>query len=187
MQNLQNSILILVVQLSFLSTILLGEIKKRKFLPKALFIAFSYLFLAIFLFNYPTFHTFIFNDYPIFAKIRILTILFFGSFQILSIRDSILLIIVSLLFGINIELVLRKLKFLKSKGSLHIAFGAGIVSFVAVGCAACGLSFGSIIGLAWILAMLPFHGLELYVLSIVILLVSLFYNINAYVKACNLS
>ena len=121
------------------------------------------------------------------AKLRILTILFFGSFQMLAIRDTILLIIISLLFGVIIELVLRKLKFLKNKGSLHIAFGARIISFVAVGCAACGLSFGSIIGLAWVLTLLPFHGLELYVLSIVILLVSIFYNVHAYVKACNLS
>lgn len=174
------------MQPSFLLTILLREIKKRKFLPKALFFAFSYLLLAIFLFNYPTFHTFLFNDYAIFAKIRILTILFFGSFQALSIKNSLLLIIVSILFGINIELVLRKLKFLKSQGSLHRAFGAGIVSFVAVGCAACGLSFGSIIGLAWILAMLPFHGLELYIFSIVVLLASLFYNVHTLIKVCKI-
>lgn len=104
----------------------------------------------------------------------------------MGIRDSILIGIISFLFGINLELVLRKLKFLKKRGGLHITFGAGFLSLVAAGCASCGLSFASVLGIATMVSLLPFHGLELYILSIVILSVSLFLNLQTLVTVCKL-
>jgi hypothetical protein len=101
-------------------------------------------------------------------------------------RDSILLIIIALLFGVNLELVLRKLKFLKNQGNLHITIGAGLVSLISAGCASCGLSFASVIGVAGIVSLLPFHGLLLYLLSIAILLASLLYNLQTLVKVCDI-
>ena len=109
-----------------------------------------------------------------------------GSFSILGLRDTILIIVTSFLFGVNLELVLRKLKFLKKSGGLHITFGAGLLSLVAAGCASCGLSFASVLGVATIVGLLPLHGLELYLLSIIILIVSLHLNLQTLVKVCKL-
>lgn len=109
-----------------------------------------------------------------------------GSFQALDIRDTTLLVIVSILFGLNTELVLRKIKFLASYGSLHVTFGTGLIALAATGCASCGLSLVSLVGLGGALAALPFHGLELYFVSIFILFASLWYNLNSLVKACKI-
>lgn len=126
------------------------------------------------------------SEYSLVAKGRIITIIVFGSFQAISERDVLLLLISAVLFGLNIELVLRKIKFLASAGSLHLTFGAGIVTLVATGCASCGLSLASVVGLSAAIAILPFHGLELYFIAILILLVSLFYNLHTLVKVCKI-
>lgn len=138
------------------------------------------------LINYRSYLSFIEADYDLLGKSKVLFLIFTGSFQAISSRDVLLLIITSLLFGINVELVLRKAKFLASIGGLHVAFGTGIVSLVATGCASCGLSIASIVGLSAALAALPFGGLELYFASIIILVVSLFYNLHSLVKVCKI-
>lgn len=147
---------------------------------------FVYAALSILLVNYKSFISFGRSEYDLFPKLKILLLIFFGSFQALSTRDTILLLTTALLFGINIELVFRKLKFLASYGNLHVTIGTGLISIAATGCASCGLSLASIVGLGGVLALLPFHGLELYILSIIVLTVSLFYNLQTLVKVCKI-
>ena len=118
-------------------------------------------------------------DYDFLGKVKVLLYIFLGSLYALSIRDAIL-------FGANVELVLRKIKFLASYGSLHITLGTGLITLAATGCASCGLSLASVVGLGGVLALLPFQGVELYVASILILLASLFYNLHTLVKVCNI-
>jgi len=98
--------------------------------------------------------------------------------------DLILLSMSGFLFGLNLTIVLRKLNFLRKQGGLKLTLGAGIVSIVATGCASCGLSVVSLIGLGSVVGLLPFRGTELYFLGIIILVVSLFYNLHAYSIAC---
>lgn len=172
--------------LLFLLTVLFQESKKRKFVAKALLAAFVYLALSIILVNYKSFISFGRSEYDLLPKLKILLLIFFGSFQALSTRDTILLLTTAILFGVNIELVFRKMKFLAAYGNLHVTIGTGLITIAATGCASCGLSIASLVGLGGVLALLPFHGLELYVVSIIILTVSLLYNIRTLVKVCNI-
>lgn len=173
-------------QLLFLLGILAIEIRQRNFLLKSLVIGLFYFIAALILFDYRTYESILSQNYSFAVKLNITSLLFMGSFSILGLRDTILIIVTSFLFGVNLELVLRKLKFLKKSGGLHITFGAGLLSLVAAGCASCGLSFASVLGVATIVGLLPLHGLELYLLSIIILIVSLHLNLQTLVKVCKL-
>lgn len=173
-------------RLIFLLQVLASEIKQHNFLIKSLFFGALYLVLALILFDFKTYQSILSQSYDFGTKIYICYLLFIGSFNLLGIRDSILIILISLLFGLNLELVLRKLKFLKKQGNLHITFGAGILSLVSAGCASCGLSFASVIGVAGAVSLLPFKGLELYILALIILLASLFFNLSTLVRVCKI-
>lgn len=173
--------------LFFLLGILQNEITKRYFYLKALFFSFCFLILATILLNYKSYLSFITADYPLFPKLNILWLIFIGSLSTLELRDILFLLITAFLFGINMELVLRKLKFLKKRGGLHITLIGGLLTITATGCASCGLSLASIVGLGGVIALLPFGGFELYILSITILTASLFYNLHSYAKACRIN
>jgi len=175
-----------VKHLLFLLGILIQEIKQRNFLFKSLLLSLCYFVIALILFDFRTYESVISQSYSFATKLNITSLIFMGSFSILGIRDSILIGVISFLFGINLELVLRKLKSLKDRGGLHITFGAGLLSLVAAGCASCGLSFASVLGIAALVSLLPFRGLELYIVSIVILLISLFLNLQTLVRVCKL-
>jgi len=175
-----------VKHLLFLFKVLLQESKKNNFIVKSFFVAALYVIASILLINYKSFLSFGMSEYALFPKLKILILIFFGSFQALTTRDTILLLLTAILFGINVELVLRKIKFLASYGNLHVTIGTGLITIAATGCASCGLSIASIVGLGGALALLPFHGLELYVVSIIVLTLSLFYNLQTLVKVCKI-
>lgn len=173
-------------KLSFLFSVFLVEARQRHFILKSVALGTLYLFIALILFEFMLYQNVLSQTYGIAIKLKVILLIFLDSFETLGARDSLLLIIVSLLFGVNLELVLRKLKFLKDHGNLHITIGAGLISLFSAGCAACGLSFASVIGIASVVTLLPFHGLFLFLLSILILLVSLLYNLNTLVKVCKI-
>jgi hypothetical protein len=175
-----------VKRLVFLLEILLQEARQRNFILKSFVLGFAYLVFALIFFDFKTYESILSQTYSLSSKIYICFLLFVGSFSILGLRDSILVILIALLFGLNLELVLRKLKFLKSRGNLHITLGAGLISLFSAGCASCGLSFASVIGVASVVSMLPYHGLLLYLLSILVLVVSLLYNLQTLVRVCKL-
>ncbi len=174
------------MNLLFLTKVLILESKKRGFILKFLLIAICYFITALSILNYQSYLSIILSDYDAVAKIRILSTIFLGSFYVTSNLDIFFLAIVSLLFGVNIELVLRKIRYLAGIGNLHLTFGVGLISIAATGCASCGLSLASIVGLSAVLAALPFHGLELYAGSILILIASLIYNLHTFVVACKI-
>lgn len=173
-------------KLTFLFKVFLSEAKKRNFILKSFFIAASYFVFSLLIINYQSYLSFLTSDYSILGKAKIVVAIFLGSFQIISRTDAVLITIISLLFGLNTELVFRKIKFLAGVGNLHLTFGAGLMSIASTGCASCGLSLASIVGLSAVLAALPFHGFELYALSILILIVSLLYNLQTLVTVCKI-
>ncbi len=172
--------------LLFLLKVLLSESKNNGFILKAILSSTVYITTALIIVNYKSYTSFIFNDYPILAKFKIMALIFLGTYQAMTTRDIFLLIIIGLLFGLNIALVISKIKFLKKQGSVHLTFGVGLLTLAATGCASCGLSLVSLVGLTSALVSLPFHGLELYILSIFILLTSLFYNLQTLVVVCKI-
>lgn len=171
----------------FLLGILKSEAKRNNFILKSLAFSFLFIFLAVTLINYKSYISFITADYPFIPKIQILFLIFFGSFVSMAQVDVILLFVTAILFGVNLELIVRKIAFLKNQTSLGLTFGVGIISIAVTGCASCGLSIISFVGIAGVIAFLPFGGLGLYALSIGILLTSLFYNLNTLVKVCKLT
>lgn len=172
--------------LFFLIVVLKDELTKRFFYLKALFFAFYFIILATVLLNYKSYWSFITADYDLLPKLNILWLIFMGSLSTLEAKDILFLTITALLFGLNMELVLRKLNFLRTRGGLHVTLIGGLLTITATGCASCGLSLASLVGLGGAIALLPFGGVELYFVSILILFASLLYNLHVYVKACDI-
>lgn len=154
-----------------------------------LFLLLSSLFIlmSLFIINLQTIISIFQNSYPFLSKLYISFIIIFGSFSATSTLDIALVIIMGILFGINMTLVINKFSMLKRRGNLRIMLGTGIISVVAAGCASCGLSFASLIGISAALAILPFGGMELYLLAIVILLISLYFNLKQIIKVCKIT
>lgn len=168
-------------------SVLLVYFKQQLTLPfilKTLIYAFLFLSFSLFLVNVLNFISIAGADYSLLAKLRLFFIFFIGSFETVSSRDLLLLIIISILFGLNLSLVIEKIKFIRKQPNLKLTIGTGILSLGAAGCASCGLSVASIIGIGWGLAILPFGGVELYFISILILFISFIYNLNSIYKAC---
>lgn len=86
------------------------------------------------------------------------------------------LIIISILFGILFSFLIYKTKTLKSQNSGEkMGFFATIGIFLGVlapGCAACGIGIASALGLGAFVTFLPYDGLELSILAIILLLVA---------------
>lgn len=154
-----------------------------------LIILFATLFVStsIIAINLPSFVSFLFNSYPILTKLNILWLIFVGSFSAISRLDVVLVLVMGILFGINMTLLINKYSALKKRGNLKIMFGTGIISVFAAGCASCGLSFTSIIGISAVIAVLPFGGVELYLLAILVLIISIYFNLKQIIKVCKLA
>jgi len=81
-------------------------------------------------------------------------------------------VLLSLLFGMNIALLWYKLKLASSvnvKEGGSTAIGS-IIGIIVSGCPACSITIASYLGLASILSSLPFFGLEVKLLGIIIVL-----------------
>ncbi len=175
------------MRLLFLLGVLKTKITRNNFIVKSLLFSLLFSLLAVTVINYKSYISFAGADYPILSMLYILFLIFIGSFASLSRIDMVLLFITAVLFGVNIELVASKIAFLRNEKTLGFTFGAGFISLAATGCASCGLSLVSVAGLAGVIALLPFHGAELYLLSIGILLVSLFYNLQTLARVCKIT
>ena len=91
--------------------------------------------------------------------------------------------IISILFGFNIAVILHKFK-LKNKiakeGSLS---GSGVLAGAfGAGCPVCGSLLLPLIGISGGLAALPFRGLELKALALLLMLVSTYFVLKGYNK-----
>ena len=85
-------------------------------------------------------------------------------------------VIIASLFGIYLSLVVYKINLVKSIGGGGIfgAIGSGIGVF-GIGCPTCGAILFGFIGAPLALMYLPYRGAELRVLSILILLISIYF------------
>lgn len=174
------------MNLKLLFSVFLQDVASSRFFLKSILWAFLFLFLALFLLNLKSYISFIGADYPLLSRLNILFLITTGSFSAITLLDAIFLFLTAFLFGVNTELVVEKIKTLKKSGSLNLTFGAGIITLAATGCASCGLSLASIAGLTGVIVLLPFGGVEFYILSLGILLSLLFYNTNMLIKACSI-
>lgn len=153
-----------------------------------LWILFSFIFILLssLLINIQNIISIVTTPYPIDVRLKLFFYIVFGIFTAISSIGAVLLFITAVLFGLNISIIITKIGVMKKQKKLGFIFGAGVVSLVSAGCAACGLSLLSVVGLGSIVAFLPFHGIEFYIVSIAILLWSLYINLGAWVKACRI-
>lgn len=149
--------------------------------PYYLLIAFIVAFLMLAFITLILNISLIFNpiapNYSIFDKALLVLKLLGGLITNNTLITITILIVTSLLAGINVALLFFKIKTLKSVNYKESGLGTGgtLTSILASGCSSCGISVLSMIGIAGGLAFLPFGGIELSFLGIILLLFSLYW------------
>src|SRR5579872_3698784 len=124
-----------------------------------------YLIFTVFLLNYRLVLAKT-DSFPLLAKVTILFSLLTGLFTAFSPVDTIIILLSSVFVGINILLITKTLYILEHAGKMRLSIGgATLIGILSAGCSSCGFSALSVIGLSTSLSFLPFHGLELYLLS----------------------
>jgi hypothetical protein len=108
--------------------------------------------------------------------------LIIGAYSSLSLFDFILLIITSILVGFNLLFIVKIIRALINPGiKLSLAVGgSSVLGIVVAGCTSCGLSLLSLLGLAGALAYIPFGAMGLHLISIALLIFSLYYSVKNY-------
>jgi hypothetical protein len=157
-----------------------------KFLLRILSYAIGYSLLLLILINIRVLTNIVANFPNPLMSIKLSSMYLWRYLITLPPIDIILLIIIALLIGFNIQLISLKIKNITKQKNLRLTFGAGLLSIVGTGCATCGFSVLSVIGLGGIATLLPFGGIELSYITIVILSVSLWYNLKTMYAACKL-
>lgn len=101
----------------------------------------------------------------------------FTNFDTVAVFSTVM---VPLLFGIDIAMIvyfLRRRRAQMPRGEIAASLGGAASGVIAAGCAACGsfllVTILSLVGATGALALLPLHGGELGLLSVVLLLVSI--------------
>lgn len=144
-----------------------------KFLLKVILIAYLYYLLFILLNNYSLILTTFSSSFQLQAKVQVLLSLIIGSGTSMTVSNLIILCLIALLTGINMVLLFEKIQFLQASGSLtFLVGGSSVLGIVSSGCASCGLPLLAFLGLGSSLSVLPFHGYEFSILSILALTLS---------------
>ena len=142
-------------------------------------ISIVYLVTVTFLMNSNLLVTTLFGNYGLDYKFKIFISLFLGMWNSMSGTGFALLIITAILTGINLTLLAKILKNLKKQGNLKLVVGGStLIGIVGSGCASCGLPVLALLGLSGSVAYLPFKGVELSYLSVMLLLFSLYHLIK---------
>lgn len=149
----------------------------------AILIAFVIFSLFIFLANIPIFfQAWSVSKISLFPKIALNIVN-----TILAVSGKLqlgLMIALAFLGGINISIVIFKISVTKRIGGTNLAGVSGLVgSAFGVGCPACSTSLLSVLGIGGGLSVLPFKGIEITSLGVIILLIS-FYFIAKSVSEC---
>lgn len=147
-----------------------------------LFVTFLYSSFATLSLNYKLVFSTLFANFSFSYKISLLVYLLLGATTAFSKIDFMLLIITSFLVGINVVLFANTIFAMKTNGGkIKVTVGGGgILGIASTGCASCGFSFLSIIGLGSIVPNLPFGSHTIYILSIGLLLASSFYMVRKF-------
>lgn len=158
--------------------------KPKTYLFFALFFT-LYLLLALFLQNYSLFSSLYTTSLTLAQKVTITPYLFKSAYQSVPRITLTLQVLIALLFALNLVLLTEKFNTMK-KLNLEIGLASGLASLLAAGCSACGISLLAVLGLTPALILLPYHGTELLLLSLLTLIFSLIYNLNTYTKSCKI-
>jgi hypothetical protein len=164
---------------SSLSQTIRKEFFNKNIILITLPIAISYALLTLYLFNYRLILQTWFGYFPLQYKITLMIALLQGFQTLFSTFDLALLSITSLLVGLNCMIAFSAIQKIKQQGTITVSIGgASIIGLAAAGCGACGLSLFSVFGLSAAVSFLPFHGLILHIVALLLLSTSLLYMIK---------
>ncbi len=120
--------------------------------------------------------TSMFSSSGFLKTLNLLTSLIIGFENTVKESSHISLILISILLGILFSLILYKIRMIKSEDKkIGIIASIGIfIGVLAPGCAACGVGLLAVFGIsAATLSILPFAGLEISILAIIIIIYSI--------------
>lgn len=152
-----------------------------KFMSTLLLVALIYITLSIYSINYRLIEQTLTGKYPLMYKTSLFVSLLQGLFTAFTPFHIVLLLGTALLVGANIAMLIKTIRKLKRQGHITLTVGGATLLGIAVGgCGTCGISILAMLGLSTALSALPFHGLELHILAIVLLSLSMFHLTKKY-------
>lgn len=155
------------------------ELFTKRFFYIAIPLAVVYAVATIYLFDLKIMMQTWSGNFPLSYKFSLSWALLQGFQTLLSPVDKALLIITALLVGINFTLAFSNMQKIKQRGTLSLSLGgASIIGLAATGCTTCGISLFALFGLSAAVSTLPFHGLELHIVALCLLIISLGYMIK---------
>lgn len=153
----------------------MDSIWARKFIIPTVIIAALYVVATVYLMNAGLVKDTIFGSHSLSYKWSLLTALLAGMWTAMSGLSLFLLVVVAILTGANLTLVVQRLQTIRASGKMSLMVGgSSLIGIVGSGCASCGLPILALLGLSGAIFYLPFQGLELSVLAIVLLSISLY-------------
>lgn len=151
------------------------EIWSKNIIISTLLIAALYVIATIYLMNAGLVKDTLFGVHSFSYGWNLLLALLAGMWTAMSTLSLVLLVIVAILTGANLTLVVQRLQTIRSSGKMSFMVGgSSLLGIVGSGCASCGLPILAFLGLSGAIFYLPFQGLELSVLAIILLSISLY-------------
>ena len=151
------------------------QIWSPKVILPTLIIATLYVIATVYLMNASLVQDALFGTHSLNYRWNILIALLVGMWTSMSGLSLFLLTAVAILTGLNLVLTIERLRSIRSSGKMHWAIGgSSILGIVGSGCASCGLPILALLGFGGAAAYLPFQGVELSLVAIILLSVSLY-------------
>ena len=158
----------------------------KSFLISALFISVLYLVSITYLMNFQLVKDTLVGNHTFIYRVDLLTALIGGMWTAMSGFGLFILILTSVLTGINLTLIFLRVSALKTSGGLKLMMGgSSLFAIVGSGCAACGLPLLALFGLLGSVAYLPLRGVELSALAVIMLSMSLYLMVKSNNRKAN--
>lgn len=146
-----------------------------KIITITLAVASLYVVATVYLMNTGLVYDAIFGDHSWEYTQSILLALLFGIGTAMNGVGIVFLFTVALLTGANVSFLAERIRNVRASGKMRATVGgSSLLGIVGGGCASCGLPILALPGISGAIAYLPFQGMELSIVAIILLAVSLF-------------
>lgn len=147
--------------------------KRPKYIAITTLVALAFIAFNIGIVNYR-----LFLGFPSFAVAKAV---FLGTFSALPVRSVFFIILSAILTGVMVSMLFFHLNVLKGSGS-SAAGGGMVLAVLAPACPSCGVGLIAALGGAGIVGSLPYAGLEITILAVILLAVVINSLANKIVK-----
>ncbi len=144
-----------------------------KIIAMTLAVATLYVVAMAYLMNASLVQDAIFGDHTLEYTRDILFALLFGIGTVMSGVSLFLLFTIALLTGANVSLLVERIRSARVSGKMRATVGgSSLLGIIGGGCASCGLPILALPGISGAIAYLPFQGMELSIVAIMLLTIS---------------